>query len=75
MIKVNDKDRIVLARDLAGAIVKMSKGSVSTKNAELVSERVVKKLNFENSAIAHKGVNWFAKELINNYDLSSISEA
>lgn len=75
MINVIDKDRIALARDLAGAIVKISKGTVTTNIAELVASRVVTTLNFENTAVAHKGVNWFAKELIDNYDLSSIVEA
>lgn len=72
MINVIDRDRVILARDLAGAIVRMSKGKISTDTAEIVANRVVPKLDFRNSAVAHKGVNWFAKELLDNYDLSNV---
>lgn len=73
MINIIEKDKLVLERDLASAIIRMSKGTVTTFVAEAVANRLVPQLNFNNSAIAHKGVNWFAKEIIDNYDLSSIS--
>lgn len=71
-MEIVEKDKLVLERDLAKAIIKMSKGSVSIDVAESVANHVVPQLDFSNSAVAHKGVNWFAKEIIDNYDLSAV---
>lgn len=73
MMKANQKDILSIQREFAVALVKFSKGSLSVDVAESLSERVISKLDFNNSALAHKGVNWFAKDLLSKIDIKSIA--
>ncbi|MCX2811415.1 MULTISPECIES: hypothetical protein [Bacillus] len=53
-----------LKDELTEQLVILSKGRINDDIAKLIANKSVNSLDFENSALAHKGVNWYAKELI-----------
>lgn len=73
MIKVNKEDVLSLQRDLAVSLVKLSGGKLSSNQAEFISEKIMPTLDFKNPAIAHKGINYYAKEILSKIDISKLS--
>lgn len=65
---------IALERDLVKALLKMSGYSISISNAEEIANKVIGCIDFNNEAIAHKGVNWLAKEIIDSCDIGEMEE-
>lgn len=60
---------IALERELAKALLKMGGYNISISNAEEIANKVIGAIDFNNDAIAHKGVNWLAKEIIDSCDM------
>ncbi|AQQ55396.1 hypothetical protein [Planococcus lenghuensis] len=62
-------DRIRLTKDLEDSLVyfahRQSK-SLSREEAADISRRVMANVDINNSAFAHKGPSWIAREIINN---------
>ena len=69
-----DKTMIALERDLAKALLKMSGYSISISNAEEIANKVMRAIDFNNKAIAHKGISWLAKEIIDSYEIDDMEE-
>lgn len=50
--------------ELSLALTKFSNGKLDINKATEIAKGTMKNIDFSNSAIAHKGINWFAKEII-----------
>jgi hypothetical protein len=55
---------VLLTNQLADALVKYSDKRLSSDIAEKVANIALKNVDFSNSTLAHKGINWFAKDLL-----------
>ncbi|ANU11983.1 hypothetical protein BBH88_17840 [Planococcus antarcticus DSM 14505] len=68
MIKTSDttksKADTLIYQDFAMALIYFSKGKVNPDEARKITEDVLAKVDLTNSSIAHKGINWLAKETL-----------
>ena len=55
---------VTLENELATALFRLSFGKYSVVEAKEKASRLVKNIDFDNDMIAHKGVNWYAKEIL-----------
>ncbi|PYY28376.1 hypothetical protein [Paenibacillus illinoisensis] len=67
MTTLTKENQSLLTNQLAKALVKFSENRISYLKAEEVANVVMKKVDFSNSALSHKGINWFAKDLIKQF--------
>lgn len=54
----------LLMNQLAEALVKFSNERLTFGLAEKVANIALKNVDFSNSTLAHKGINWYAKDLL-----------
>ena len=54
--------------ELAKALYKFSYGRLTVEQAEKRAEEVMKNFDSQNEALAHKGINWYAKQILKNMD-------
>ena len=50
--------------ELAKAIYKFSYGRLTVKQAEIRAEAVMKNFDETNEGLGHKGINWYAKQIL-----------
>lgn len=50
--------------ELSKALYRFSYGGLSTEECESIAVKYVSQLDFSKPGLAHKGVNWCAKEII-----------
>jgi cysteine sulfinate desulfinase/cysteine desulfurase-like protein len=50
--------------ELAKALVRFSFGRITSEEARKKAKEVVPNFDSNNEVLAHKGINWFAKELL-----------
>lgn len=60
-----------LEHELALAISKYSSGKLNYSQSKKLAEKSIQNIDFSNSALAHKGVNWYAKELVDMIDFEA----
>lgn len=53
-----------LKKDLAEALIILSKGKLKVDIAEKIASKSVNNVDLGNSALVHKGTNWYAKEIL-----------
>lgn len=53
-----------LENELSMALFRLSFGKLTSKEAKNQASRLVKNIDLDNDIIAHKGVNWYAKEVL-----------
>ena len=74
MITITDKDLDSLEKDLSLALVKFSDGKLNIKQSKILAKVAIKNIDFSlNSALAHKGINWYAKEILDIVDFDKIA--
>lgn len=64
---INDRER--LTKDLEESLVYFAhrqKKSLSREEATEISRRVMANVDIKNSAFAHKGPSWLAREIVSN---------
>ncbi len=66
-MQVTDRDILMFQKNLADAINSMSFNRIRIEQANCLAEEAVKRIDFQNSALNHKGVNWFARRIVNAY--------
>lgn len=54
--------------ELAKALYKFSYGRLTVEQAEKRAEEVMKNFDPQNEALAHKGINWYAKQILKSMD-------
>lgn len=64
MITLTDRDLNSIEKDLSLALVNFSNGKISVPESVNLAREAMKNIDFSNSALAHKGINWFAKEIL-----------
>ncbi len=72
MITIKDTDLNSLSNELSDALVKISNGRLSDGIADQIANVTIKNIDFSNSALTHKGINWFAKEILKKIDFSAV---
>jgi len=50
--------------ELANALFRLSFGKLTYEQAEEKAKKTAPKFDINNKALAHKGINWYAKELL-----------
>lgn len=73
MITLSERDINSLSKELSDALVLFSDEKISKAEAERIAYLTVKNIDFSNSAVAHKGVNWFAKEILRKINYNTVS--
>lgn len=61
-----------LAKSLSKALVDLSEGKLNIKQAEVLSEKVIGDLDLNNNALMHKGITWYAKEILSSIEIKDI---
>ncbi|GGD07655.1 hypothetical protein [Pontibacillus salipaludis] len=64
MSTVMERNKWMLKDELSEALVRFSEGKLSNEYAREIANITLQNVDFNNSALAHKGVNWFAKDLL-----------
>lgn len=64
MSTITQSDVKNLTSDLASALYKLSDGKLNVDSAQRMAEKSIKNIDLTNSALAHKGTNWYAKEIL-----------
>ena len=57
-----------IQEELAKALYKFSYGRLTVEQAEKRAEEVMKNFDPQNEALAHKGINWYAKQILKSMD-------
>ena len=73
MITITNKVLKYLENDLSEALIKFSSGKLNSNEANKIACSTIKNIDFENSALAHKGVNWYARQIIDIIDFTKIA--
>lgn len=50
--------------ELASALVRFSDGKMTVEEAEKKAKEVAPNYNLNDAMLAHKGINWYAKQLL-----------
>ncbi len=50
--------------ELANALFRLSLGKLTYEQAEEKAKKTAHKFDMSNEVLAHKGINWYAKELL-----------
>lgn len=66
--KVDVNVKYTIQGELAKALYKFSYGRLTVEQAEKRAEEVMKNFDPQNKALAHKGINWYAKQILKNMD-------
>ncbi len=64
MTTLTKGNKDLLTFQLSEALVKFSNERISSDNAQKVANIALKNVDFSNSALSHKGINWYAKDLL-----------
>ena len=73
MITPTNKDKCSLQESLAKALIKLSYDKLNMKQSKFIASKAIEKIDFKNSALMHKGVNWYAKQILNSIDIAAIN--
>lgn len=66
---ITESDLKLIENQLTKSLVVESDGKLTEFQAERLSRSLIKNVDFSNSTLAHKGLNWFAKEILNKLEL------
>jgi len=73
-ITLTEGDLDSLEKELSLALARFSLGKLNIKQSEDLARVAIKNVDFSsNSALAHKGINWYAKEIIDVIDFNLLS--
>ena len=72
-LEVTEVDKISLQKDLSIALVNFSYGKLNKFQADDLAKVAIKNIDFKNSTLAHKGINWFAKRIIDVIDFDTLA--
>jgi hypothetical protein len=64
MTTITNNDVKNLKSELANALTVLSKGELDIKSVKEIVDRSVDNIDLDNSALFHKGTNWYAKEIL-----------
>lgn len=58
-----------LKRDLVSSLTLLSNGKLNVDLARKIAEKSINKIDLNNSALVHKGTNWYAREILSSIKL------
>ena len=68
-IKVTKNDLLSLTSELSKAIMKLTQKKISEDKANQIASVAINNIDFNNSVLAHKGINWYAKEILDMMEI------
>jgi hypothetical protein len=60
-----------LRNDLSDALFKYSNGKLNKLQSDNLAKNAIATIDFKNSSIGHKGINWLAKKIISMIDFDA----
>lgn len=72
MVNITSKDIVSLINELTKALMKFSNNKLSDIQANKIAQIAIGNIDFNNSALAHKGLNWYAREIVDTIDFEAI---
>lgn len=72
MLNITSKDIVSLINELTKALMKFSNNKLSDIQAKKIAQIAIGNIDFNNSALAHKGLNWYAREIVDTIDFEAI---
>lgn len=73
MVNITIEDIISLRNELTKALMKFSNNKLSDVQANKIAQIAIGNIDFNNSALAHKGLNWYAREIVDTIDFEAIA--
>lgn len=73
MVNITSKDIVSLINELTKALMKFSNNKLSDIQANKIAQIAIGNIDFNNSALAHKGLNWYAREIVDTIDFEAIA--
>lgn len=67
-VEVTKNDLSSLINELSGALIRFTQEGISQEQAQKIAYIAINSIDFNNSALTHKGVNWYAREIIDTLD-------
>lgn len=64
MTTLTKENADLLSNELSEALLKFSSNKISVSMADKIADVALKNIDFSNSALSHKGINWYAKDLL-----------
>lgn len=74
MITLTNEDKISIEKDLSIALNKFSNGKLNNDQSKRIAKDADNNINFSNSALTHKGINWYAKRIIDVVDFDALNK-
>lgn len=69
---VTQADILIMEKELTQALSKRSGGKLSLTQSNNIAHSAIANIDFNNSALMHKGVNWIAKQIIDIIDFEEM---
>jgi hypothetical protein len=64
MTMLTKENEDLIKNQLSEALVKFSDQKMSISDAQNLADIVLRYVDFSNSSLSHKGINWYAKHLL-----------
>lgn len=71
-MKVTENDKISLAKELSKKLLNLSCGRLTEEQSDYIAKSAIDNIDFENSALVHKGLTWYAENIIDMIDFERI---
>lgn len=66
-------NQTALQRNLKDALIRFSMNRLNVEQANLLSASLLETTDFNDKILSHKGINWFAKEVIDSIDFDKLT--
>lgn len=67
-VEITKNDLSSLINELSGALIRFTQERISEDQAQKIADIAINSIDFNNSALTHKGINWYAREIIDTLD-------
>lgn len=61
---INKNDKLNLKKELANSLLIFSNGFLDNKKAFYIANQIIENIDLNNSALAHKGIHWLARDIL-----------
>ena len=68
-VEITQNDLSSLINELSGLLIRFTQERISEDQAQKIADIAINSIDFNNSALTHKGINWYAREIIDTLEL------
>lgn len=69
---ITKEDKKSLSGQLSEKLLELSSGRLNNDISDQIAQRAINNIDFDNSALTHKGLNWYAENIINMIDFRKL---